>query len=86
MSTYFLYRFSLEFEKSQFYNSTAVICFLGTLMSLKLDYANICRGQTKAQQKQIHKIIKETLVVFYFYSVCSSLNISQTFWMLLSLQ
>lgn len=42
------------------------MCLLGTLMSLKLDYANICGGQTKAQWKQIHKIIKEILVFFYF--------------------
>jgi len=55
-------------------------------MSLKLDYANICGGQTKTQRKQIHKIIKEMLAFLYFYSICSSLNVSQTLWMLLSPQ
>lgn len=52
------------------------MCLLGTLISLKLDYANICGGQTKAQGKQIHKIIKEILVFFYFHSIYSSLSIS----------
>lgn len=70
------------------------MCFLGTWMFLKLDYANICRGQTNAQQT-IHKIIKQRLVVFYFHSIsigfyfhsiCVSLNISQALWMPLSPQ
>lgn len=81
-------------KKSQFYNSTAVMCFLGTLMFLKRDYANICRGQTNAQQT-IHKIIKQRLVVFYFHSIsigfyfhsiCVSLNISQALFPLSDLE